>query len=344
MHLELLIPTFQRPALLRAALESVSRATRPRAMTVSVTVINNDTEPLAMEPALSAGPYPLRVLHERRRGKSAALNAGIAASTADYIGLIDDDEQIAPDWFVVVERALETQRYDFIGGRATLMPSADIPGWLPPGYPAVLGSADNGPDPVPYGHGFEGLLMGGNAVISRATLAAVGPYSTSLGPRADRRLCSCEDEDMYLRLLDAGARGQYLPDLVVQHAIHPDRLSKRYFRSWCFWNGASKGVLSRRRASRVRHLAGVPRYAFGDAVRGLFRWAGAALTGGPASIRTAAELPAWHLAGRLYGRYLQRDSPRRQPGSGPGGPDTSPGTDDSSRYEDGSAVIEPTGH
>ena len=109
MHLELLIPTFQRPVLLRAALESVSRATRPRAMTVSVTVINNDTEPLVIEPALSAGPYPLRVLHERRRGKSAALNTGIAASTADYIGLIDDDEQIAADWLVVVERALETQ-------------------------------------------------------------------------------------------------------------------------------------------------------------------------------------------------------------------------------------------
>ena len=47
---------------------------------------------------------------------------------------------------------------------------------------------------------------------------------------------------MYLRLLDAGARGQYLPDLLVQHVVHPDRLSKRYFRSWCFWNGASKGV------------------------------------------------------------------------------------------------------
>jgi glycosyltransferase involved in cell wall biosynthesis len=345
MHLELLIPTFQRPALLGAALESVSRATRPRAMTVSVTVINNDTEPLVIEPAFFAGPYPVRVLHERRRGKSAALNAGIAASTADYIGLIDDDEQIAADWLVVVERALETRQFDFIGGRATLLPSADIPAWVPPGYPAVLGSADNGPDPVSYGHGFEGLLMGGNAVIARAALEAVGPYSTSLGPRADRRLCSCEDEDMYLRLLDAGARGQYLPDLVVQHAVHPERLSRRYFRSWCFWNGASKGVLSRRRAARVRHLAGVPRYAFGDAMRGLVRWVGAVLTGGPASTRTAGELPAWHLAGRIYGRYLQRDSLRRQPGAGPGGRAAAAASaDDPSRYGDGSSVTEPTGN
>jgi glycosyltransferase involved in cell wall biosynthesis len=344
MHLDLLIPTFQRPALLRAALESVARATRPRALAVSVTVINNDTEPLVLEPAFFAGPYPLRVLHERRRGKSAALNAGIAASTADYIGLIDDDEQLAADWFEVVERALETGRSDFIGGRTTLLSSAELPAWLPPGYPAVLGSADNGADPVPYGLEFEGLLMGGNAVISHAVLRAVGPYSTSLGPRADRRLCSCEDEDMYLRLLDAGARGQYLPDLVVQHYVHSDRLNRRYYRSWCFWNGASKGVLGRRRPLPVRKLAGLPRYAYGDAVRGLLRWVRAVVTGGAPSTRIAGELPAWHLAGQIYGRYLQRDDSRRQPGSGPGGGrDTSSDpAHEPSPYGHDRSVFEPT--
>jgi glycosyltransferase involved in cell wall biosynthesis len=333
MRLDLLIPTFQRPILLRAALESVARAMPPRALEVAVTVINNDLEPLVLEPAFFAGPYPLRVLHERRRGKSAALNAGIATSTADYIGLVDDDEEIAADWLVVVERALETGEFDFIGGRAVLLPAAHTPAWLPPGYPAVLGSADSGPEPVPYDADFEGMLMGGNAVISRAMLRAVGPYSTSLGPRADRRLCSCEDEDMYLRLLDAGARGQYRPDLVVHHHVHADRLQKSYYRSWCFWNGASKGVLSRRRSLHGRHLVGVPRYAFGDAFRGLLTWVGTVVTGGPASKRTAGELPSWHLAGRLYGRYLQRDDTRRNAGAGLGAaPEHTP-------YEDGSSLV-----
>ena len=44
MHLDLLIPTFQRPELLRA--------TRPRAMKVSVTVINNASEPLEPDAAV----------------------------------------------------------------------------------------------------------------------------------------------------------------------------------------------------------------------------------------------------------------------------------------------------
>jgi hypothetical protein len=152
--------------------------------------------------------------------------------------------------------------------------------------------------------------MGNNAVISRAMLLTVGPYCTALGPRIDRRLCSCEDEDMYWRLIDAGARGQYLPELVVHHHVHADRLRKSYYRSWSFWNGASKGVLSRRRPLRVPQIAGVPRYVYGDAVRGALAWLRAIVSGGPAR-RTAGELPAWHLAGRLYGRYLQFDGPRR---------------------------------
>jgi glycosyltransferase involved in cell wall biosynthesis len=325
MRLDLLIPTFERPELLRATLASIARATPPRSMEVSVTVINNASEPLVLEPGFLAGPYPLRVLHERRRGKSAALNAGIAVSTADYIGLIDDDEEIAADWLLVVERALETGEFDFIGGRTTLMPSAAGPRWVPSGYPEVLGSSDYGPDPISYGPGFEGLLDGGNAVISRAMLRAVGPYTTALGPRVDRRLSSCEDEDMYLRLIDAGARGQYLPQLIVHHHVHPERLRKSYYRSWSFWNGASKGVLSRRRPA-----AGAPRVAYGDAFRGLLTWMGGLLTARP-STRLAGELPVWHAAGQFYGRHLQRDDPRRTSSTGPGaGPESS---------QDGEAVV-----
>ena len=307
MQLDLIIPTLRRPSLLRALLSSVARADPPRAMQVSVTIVNNDSKPLVLEPAFLAPPYPVRVLQERRPGKSAALNTGIAASTADYIGLIDDDEEIAADWFQVVERVLSTSQFDFLGGRAVLRRLPQQLAWLPVGYPAVLGSADAGPNPVAYGPGFPGILMGGNAVISRAVLCEVGPYNTALGPRVNRRLFSCEDEDMYWRLIDAGALGQYLPELIVYHHVHPDRLRMSYFRSWCFWNGASKAVMNRGQPPRVPHIAGAPRYMYKEALRGLLTWLRTSLIGGPAAQRAAGELPAWQLAGRLYGRYCQSD-------------------------------------
>ena len=71
---------------------------------------------------------------------------------------------------------------------------------------------------------------------------------------------------MYLRLIDAGARGQTIPQMVVHHLVHPERLHKIYYRSWSFWNGASKGVIS----AGDYPLLGMSLYAYGDAFRGLF--------------------------------------------------------------------------
>jgi hypothetical protein len=149
------------------------------------------------------------------------------------------------------------------------------------------------------------MLKGGNAVISRAMLAVVGPYTVELGPTFDRRLLSCEDEDMYLRLMAAGARGRYLPNLIVYHCVHAERLRKSYYRAWSFWQGASKGVLDRRYPAPVPHIAAVPRYAYGEAIRGLFTWMRTALGRGPAHVRLAAELRVLNLAGRLYGAHMR---------------------------------------
>ncbi len=307
MRVDLLVPTLRRPHPLKRALESIARVELPRRLQVAVTVINNDTHPElpGLEATLASVPFPTRVLHEPRPGKSAALNTGIAASTADYIGFIDDDEELAPDWFLVVENALAAAPADFLGGRVLPFPDSEIPTWVPAVYPAVLGTADSGPVELPYSPSFPGMLKGGNAVISRATLERVGPYDNELGPSLDRRLFSCEDEDMYLRLLDAGAQGRYLPNLIVYHCLHTERLRKNYFRAWSFWQGASKGVLDRHHRTPFHHIAGVPRYAYGDAVRGLFTWLRSTLSGGPAHVRMAAELPVWNLAGRLYGGRIR---------------------------------------
>ena len=305
-RLDILIPTLRRPSLLHATLASISKAEPARTLQVGVIVVNNDVTPElpGLTSVLAALPFPVRILHEPRPGKSTALNSGIAASTADYVAILDDDEELSTDWFRVLEDTLEASGVDFVGGRTLALPPADIPGWIPAGYAAVLGLADCCSEERAYGPTFPGLLMGGNAVISRALLARVGPYSPDLGPRLDRRLFSCEDEDMYWRLIDAGARGRYLPRLVIYHYIHRDRLRKGYYRAWCFWNGASKSVLSRRRRSTARQIAGVPRYVYGDALRGLWTCLRTTLTRGPAQARISGELPVWHLAGHLYGRYI----------------------------------------
>jgi len=174
------------------------------------------------------------------------------------------------------------------------------PDWLPPRHTAAVGLVDGGTEPRIFGVTYQGVLVGGNAVIRRRALERAGPFRPGLGPRVSKRLLSCEDEDLYLRLLDLGLTGWYLPELVVLHHVLPERLTKQYHRRWSFWHGVSKALLNRNRPLGVRTLAGVPRYMFGDLVR-----AGARLARrGHRGERFDAELTAWDLAGYLYGRHF----------------------------------------
>jgi hypothetical protein len=136
-------------------------------------------------------------------------------------------------------------------------------------------------------------------------LERVGPYSVDLGRTPGERLLSCEDDDMFARLLGVGARGFYRPDLVIHHYVAPERLTKRYFRRWCFWRGVSLGVLDRRRPAPVRYLMGVPRYMIGLAVRGTVDTARLLRRRDPA-LTFKNELAWWDLAGFAYGKHVYR--------------------------------------
>ena len=247
-------------------------------------------------------------MFERTPGKPHALNAGIAATAGDLIGLIDDDEEIAPDWFHVVARQFSGHPdLDFIGGKCLPLWGAPRPAWLGSQYLGVIGWVDPGPQQQVMDESYQGMLMGGNAVIRRRTLELAGPYSAELS-RTGTGLLGCEDEDMYHRLLAQGARGLYVPELVIFHHVPAERLSKRYFRRWCFWRGVSQGVIDRRRPAAVPYLLGIPRYQVGRAVRGATQVVKNAVglkRRSPAD-GFADELACWDLAGFCWGKHAYR--------------------------------------
>src|SRR4029453_10603800 len=115
---------------------------------------------------------------------------------------------------------------------------------VPSKYGGVVGLVNGGDEAVPFDRDHPGILMGGNAILKRSVLLKVGLYSTWLG-RTDKGLLTGEDEELYGRLLASGAKGMYLPDLIIYHNVSPDRMTKRYFRRWCFWRGVSLGLLER---------------------------------------------------------------------------------------------------
>jgi len=309
MHIDVLIATYNRSALLSRALNSLLAADQPTTCRVLVTVIDNrstDDTKKVVESFMSRFAGRLRYLYESRAGRSHALNCGIAATSGELVAMIDDDEEVDREWLLTIVKAFDDPGTDFIGGPYVPNWGGERPPWFGTAYKAAVGWVDGGSRIAQYGRTFEGMLMGGNAVIRRSVLNRVGPYAADVGRSSDGRLLSCEDRDMFNRLIDAGARGFYRPDLVIHHYVPPERLTKRYFRRWSFWHGVSLAVLDKRAPEPVPYVLGVPRYMIGSALRA-----------GADSLRRIFarrepvqafknELAWWDLAGFFYGKHLHR--------------------------------------
>jgi glycosyltransferase involved in cell wall biosynthesis len=311
VRLDVVIPTYNRAALLPRALESLLAADRPDGLDVGVILVDNrstDETRAVVESFLPRFGRRLQYVYEPKPGRSHALNAGIAVSRGDLVGMIDDDEEVARGWLLTIAAAFEDPTTDFIGGPYLPRWGAERPVWVGTGtaYGAVIGSTECGQAIQQFGPGCEAMLMGGNAVIRRSVLERVGPYSVDLGRTPGGRLLSCEDEDMFIRMLAIGARGFYRPDLVIHHYVPPERLTKRYFRRWCFWRGVSQGVLDRRRPAAVPYLLGVPRYMIGVAVRGTIDTARLVFGQREPARTFKNELAWWDLVGFMYGKHVYR--------------------------------------
>ena len=307
MRLDVIIPTYNRASLLPSALNSLLAAKIPAGLDVSITVVDNnstDDTRKVVESFREKFGDKVQYCFEKQQGRSAALNAGIRATRGDFVGVIDDDEEVDANWFAVAFEALRTGELDFVGGPYVPRWSGPPPEWLPSSYGAVIGLVDGGDKQVPFDENYGGILMGGNAVFTRAVLEKVGPYSTWLG-RTDKGLLSGEDEELYGRLLASGAKGMYLPQLVIYHHVSSERLTKKYYRSWCFWRGVSLGLLEKTRRQDCAYLFGVPRWHYRSAARGLVAGVAGFFTGAKRESFTT-ELALWDFLGLFYGRHFHR--------------------------------------
>jgi glycosyltransferase involved in cell wall biosynthesis len=309
MRLDVILPTHNRSALLGRALDSLLAAEVPPDLNVHVIVVNNnctdDTQEL-LQARMSDFGGRLSSLFEPRLGKPHALNAGIERTDGDLIGLIDDDEQIDAAWYLCIANAFRSGTLDFIGGRCLPRWGTSPPAWFGQRYRGVIGWVENGTEACDFGPSFPGILTGGNAVLTRRVMRQVGRYSAALS-RTPTRLMGAEDEHLYRRLLLLNAKGRYLPELIIYHYVPPERLTKEYFRRWCFWCGVSRGIIDCEYPLPVRYVAGVPRFLLGQTARDATRSLVGAFTRSVSDEdRFASELNVWDLAGFVYGKHFYR--------------------------------------
>lgn len=318
MTYSIVIPTYNRADELAQTLASL--ATIGMADRWEVVIADNnctDETPAVVRAAAARFPVALRYVFEPVPGRSAALNAGIAHASGEIIVTIDDDVRVEPDYLEQVGRAFQTHGCDFIGGRVYPLWRGKRPAWLPAHrtrHWAVIALVDEGPDPFEW---TTMLPIGANMAFTRRAFDITGPWNNSVGRRAGT-LLGQEVREWCIRARGKGLHGYYAPSVVVQHVIHADRLTKRYFRRWFFWRGISRAIIYRQHGldmenpqrtmldfAGVSHIAGVPRYMYHTAASTFLKMLRARVQ----RDETAAfehELLLWMYAGIARQRWKDR--------------------------------------
>jgi glycosyltransferase involved in cell wall biosynthesis len=285
----LIIPTFNRAGLLGETLDGIAahRTERRPGEWEVVVVDNNSTDDTrrivaSRQPRF---PVPLRYLFEGTQGRSAALNAGVAATEAPVVVMTDDDVLVADGWLDAASGPLldPASGVDYTGGPVSPIWERPRPSWLSGvkgdlwGTIAIL---NYGPVPFIFEERRR-VPLGANMAVRRSLLERIGGFNNTLGRTGStRRLLGQEVPELLARGRRVGARGLYVPAMSVRHHVPARRLTKQYFRRWWFGKGISRAQLDRLRdtdelgvnVAQARKLGHVPLFMLRQAALDAFAW------------------------------------------------------------------------
>lgn len=115
----IVVPTFNRPEQLARCLSALAALHPPEGGFEIIVVNDGGVEPTDAARAAAAGARAVatRILVQRNGGPASARNHGARQARGEWLAFTDDDCAPAPDWLVMLERALSDTPGALVGGR-----------------------------------------------------------------------------------------------------------------------------------------------------------------------------------------------------------------------------------
>jgi glycosyltransferase involved in cell wall biosynthesis len=318
MDVTVLICTYNRDRLLADTLDTLAAMQVEPSLRWEVIVVDNnsnDSTRQVTESRITSYPVPLRWIFEGRQGKAHALKTGIQASGAAIIAFTDDDVQVPRHWLAAaVAPLLARPDIEYTGGPVHPIWEAPPPAWID-GDPGVmwgpLALLDYGPDSFVFEDRYR-IPLGVNMAARRTLIDRVGGFHPAL-ERKGTSLMGQGQAEFFFRTRAAGARGLYVPDMVLRHHVPAARMRREYYRRWWFWKGIARARMQGLHAitelgvnlASVPQVARVPRFMWGSAVRdvsGLIK----GIIGGSPARRAEHEMMLTYFAGYVADRWRNR--------------------------------------
>jgi GT2 family glycosyltransferase len=242
--LSIVVPTRDRPDMLRRCLGSIRKSIGPHDELIVV-----DSASRKASARETAEEFGARYIDDDVPGAGRARNLGWRAAENEVVAFVDDDIIVAPDWTDAV-RAVFAARPDlgFVTGRVT--PPDDQ---IDSEHPIAIVDAPDAFDHQPRTARHEGIS--GNFAARREVLMPLGGFDELLGPGAHFK-GGGDDFDLFDRMIAAGAPGRYEPSIRAYHdqwRSKKERLKVDY--GYAVGSGARLAKLMRSDRSHARALA-----------------------------------------------------------------------------------------
>lgn len=241
ISLSVIIPTHNPHAgRLRRTLRALQVQTLPAENWDCLLVDNASVVPLRHADWSPHGPSGLRLVAEPSPGLSQARRRGFTEARGELLVLVDDDNELAPDYLAeVVQLFAVHPRVGALGGR--ILPEFESPPspWVRE-FDGLLACRDLGDvaqisaglcNPTTGRNGYPMFApMGAGMALRRAAAASwlEGGGATALPDRQGGKLSSSGDNDIILCAMRAGWEAAYFPSLRLTHLIPTDRTNRDY--------------------------------------------------------------------------------------------------------------------
>lgn len=232
----IILCTSNRADDLRLTLDAIGRLPVPTGLSCELIVVDNastDDTPEVVRAVLLSNML-LRYVSEPRRGKGYAYNRGMAEASGEIFLFTDDDVRPPQNWIAGMCEPIRAGHADAVAGGIKLAPHLHRL-WLTEKHARSVASTEYLPTDQPIN------LVGANMAFSRHVLEKVPQFDLELGPGAS----GMGDETLFSQQLTAaGYRVVMALDIVAEHHLRVDRLTRKGFADLARKLGASNAYIS----------------------------------------------------------------------------------------------------
>ncbi|MCB0537131.1 MAG: glycosyltransferase family 2 protein [Bacteroidetes bacterium] len=205
LDLVIIIPTLNRPSILKDCLDSLKRQT---IVTPMIYVIDQSDDTKTKELCKN---YHVKYFKVSYKNKSRAANFGIGKTNSRYIAIVDDDVILLPDWLENIKKVLEENKYAY----------PVIQGQIIAGKTQSDTEVSRINDTGERRKVFKKKLItpifkiGCNFIFSRDILEEVGLFDVNFGPGS--LFLSADDAEWGYRVLNSGFKAIFEPSVQLIH-------------------------------------------------------------------------------------------------------------------------------